>query len=143
MKYSKATNYALHAMLFFVAAPAGKTIGMQPLAEMLSVSPTYLSKILTKLVKAGIVASTPGVSGGYRLLGRREELSFLSVIHAIEGTASLFHCDLEHVNDGCLIQGTMAEAEHNMESYLQEKKLIDLVDKLDQHRFAKLATTFS
>lgn len=142
MKYSKATNYALHAMLFFVAAPVGKTIGMQPLAEMLGVSPTYLSKILTKLVKAGIVVSTPGVSGGYRLLGRREELSFLSVIHAIEGTASLFHCELEHANDGCLIQGTMVEAEQNMELYLREKKLVDLAKKLDQERFEKLAITF-
>jgi Rrf2 family protein len=128
-------------MLYFVMAPAGKTIGVQPLAGTLRVSPTYLSKILTKLVKAGIVESTPGVSGGYTLLGSKEDVSFLKVIHAIEGTASLFHCDLGHDNPGCLIQATMAGAEQDMERYLQEKKLVDLVKDIDQkwlERFANV-----
>lgn len=142
MKYSKATNYALHAMLYFVTAPAGKTIGVQPLATRLNVSPTYLSKILTKLVKAGIVESTPGVSGGYTLLGPKEDVSFLSVIHAIEGTASLFHCDLDHVNQGCLVQGTMIEAEQTMERHLREKKLIDLTKTLDQEKLAAFENAF-
>ncbi len=31
MKYSQATNYALHTMLFFVALPAGTTIQVQQL----------------------------------------------------------------------------------------------------------------
>jgi len=142
LKYSKATNYALHTMLYFVIAPVGKTIGVQPLAEMLGVSPTYLSKILTKLVKAGIVESTPGVSGGYTLLGQKEDVSFLKVIHAIEGTASLFSCDLEHVSTGCLIQGTMADAERAMERHLQEKKLVDLMKHLDQEKLAAFTNAF-
>jgi len=125
-----------------VTAPAGKTIGVQPLAKMLGISPTYLSKILTKLVKAGIVESTPGVSGGYTLLGRKEDVSFLRVIHAIEGTASLFRCDLEHVSNKCLIQGTMADAERAMEQHLQEKKLVDLMKNLDQERLAALTNAF-
>ncbi len=137
MKYSKATNYALHVMLYYVMAPRGKVIGVQPLAEMLKVSPTYLSKILTKLVKAGILESTPGVSGGYSLLEQKEEVSFLQVIHAIEGTASLFHCDLGHVDPRCLIQGTMADAELAMEQYLQEKKLVDLIKDFDQKGMAE------
>lgn len=142
MKYSKATNYALHTMLYFVTAPAGKTIGVQPLAKMLRISPTYLSKILTRLVKAGLVESTPGVSGGYRLLGQKEDVSFLNVIHAIEGTASLFHCDLTHASSECLIQETMADAERAMEQYLQQKKLVDLTKKFDQESLATFTKAF-
>src|SRR5205807_8978637 len=104
MKYSQATNYALHTMLYFVALPLGKTIGVQRLAELQELSPTYLSKILTKLVKAGMIESTPGVHGGYRLTRNREELSFLDVISAIEGIASLFHCGDSEDHQGCLIQ---------------------------------------
>ncbi|GCF11658.1 RrF2 family transcriptional regulator [Dictyobacter arantiisoli] len=132
MKYSKATNYALHTMLYFMMAPAGKTIGVQPLAELQEISPTYLSKILTKLVKAGMIESTPGVNGGYTLLVPKEDVSFLRVIQAIEGNASLLHCDLGHVSAGCLIQETMAAAEQSMEQYLQEKKLVDLLQNFDQ-----------
>lgn len=129
MKYSQATNYALHTMLFFVALPAGKTIGVQQLAEFQELSPTYLSKILTRLVKAGLIESTPGVHGGYRLARNKADLSFLDVIHAIEGTASLFHCGVGSHHDECLIQAVMMDAEQQMEDYLKERKLVELVEK--------------
>jgi Rrf2 family protein len=129
MKYSQATNYALHTMMFFVALPPGKTIGVQRLAALQKLSPTYLSKILTRLVKAGMIESTPGVNGGYKLMSKRADLSFLDVIHAIEGTASLFHCDDGHDRHGCLIQEVMTSAEQRMEDYLKEYKFVDLVEK--------------
>ena len=44
MKYSKATNYALHTMLFLAMDTPNKLVGVQELAEKQKVSPTYLSK---------------------------------------------------------------------------------------------------
>lgn len=131
MKYSHATNYALHTMLHLVALPAGTTIGVQQLAEHQKLSPTYLSKILTRLVKAGLIESTPGMNGGYRLGRNREDISFLEVIEAIEGTASLFQCEVDH-NENCLIQGVMRDAERHMEDYLRERKLVDIVEQFRQ-----------
>ena len=125
MKFSKATNYALHTMLFLVAATPDKHIGVQQLAEQQSVSPTYLSKILTKLVKAGMIESASGANGGYRLKRKWEDISFLDIIHAIEGTASLFDCDFDHGSD-CKIQEVMIAAESEMEAYLKRQKLSDL-----------------
>ena len=130
MKYSQATNYALHTMLYLVALPQGTTIGVQPLAELQELSPTYLSKILAKLVKAGLIESTPGVNGGYRLMRKPAELSFLEVIQAIEGTASLFHCETGRAHSGCLIQGVMDRAAGQLEAYLRERKLVELVGQL-------------
>ncbi|MFE5318836.1 Rrf2 family transcriptional regulator [Paenibacillus sp. NPDC056579] len=129
MKFSKATNYALHTMLFLAAATPNKLIGVQQLAERQGVSPTYLSKILTKLVKAGMIESTSGANGGYRLKRNWEEISFLDIIHAIEGTASLFDCDLNHGPD-CLIQKAMVSAEEKMEEYLREQKMSELAKKV-------------
>ncbi|CQR57204.1 Rrf2 family transcriptional regulator [Paenibacillus sonchi] len=129
MKYSKATNYALHTMLYLVAAAPNKPIGVQQLAERQGVSPTYLSKILTKLVKADLIESASGANGGYRLKRRQEEISFLDIIHAIEGTASLFDCTLNH-SSKCPIQQEMVEAERQMEQYLQNKKMSELAEKI-------------
>lgn len=129
MKYSQATNYALHTMLYFVALPPGKTIGVQQLAALQTLSPTYLSKILTKLVKAGLIESTPGVHGGYKLAKRKEDLSFLDVINAIEGTASMFHCGAGLQHDSCLIQHVMMDAERRLEAYLQDRKLIEFAEE--------------
>lgn len=125
MKFSKATNYALHTMVYLVKNEYDKPIGVQQIAGNFSVSPTYLSKILTKLVKAGLIESASGANGGYRLKRKREEISFLEVIHAIEGVNSLFSCCLSN-NDQCAIQKVMIEAEGQMEQYLKEKKLIEV-----------------
>lgn len=76
MKYSKATNYALHTMVFLTLAPKGKAIGVEPLAKMQELSPTYLSKILTKLVKAGLIESTPGAKGVIPLSNERKTFRF-------------------------------------------------------------------
>ncbi|MEK5238770.1 RrF2 family transcriptional regulator [Paenibacillus sp. FSL L8-0470] len=129
MKYSKATNYALHTMLFLVVAASDKPVGVQQLAERQEVSPTYLSKILTKLVKAGLIESASGANGGYRLKRKKEDISFLDIIHAIEGTASLFDCTLNHPSE-CLIQQEMVEAERRMEDYLRNKKISELAAQI-------------
>lgn len=129
MKFSKATDYALHTMLMLAVDETGKPVGVQQLADKQGVSPTYLSKILTKLAKAGMVESASGAGGGYRLTRRKEDVSFLDIIHAIEGTSSLFDCGLEH-GEECLIQKVMMEAESRMEQQLKQTKLIDLVKEM-------------
>ena len=128
MKYSKATNYALHTMFYLVAASPNKPVGVQQLAERQEVSPTYLSKILTKLVKAGMIESASGANGGYKLKRNLEDISFLDVIHAIEGTSSLFDCGLDHGSE-CLIQKEMMVAEEKMEEHLRNQKLSELAKK--------------
>lgn len=125
MKYSQATDYALHAMLYMLTSASDKPVGVQLLAEKLGVSQTYLSKMMTKLVKAGLIQSAPGANGGYRLRRKSEEISFLDIIHAIEGTASLFECSLDHGSE-CLIQQVVIDAERQMEQYLENKKIADL-----------------
>jgi Rrf2 family protein len=140
VKYSQATNYALHTMLHFVALPPGQTIGVQQLAELQELSPTYLSKILAKLVKAGLIESSPGVNGGYRLMRNQADVTFLEVIQAIEGTASWFHCDAGLEHSGCLIQKVMTAAECQMEAYLRERKLVELVGLLGHRNDAPTLT---
>ncbi|WP_088835320.1 RrF2 family transcriptional regulator [Paenibacillus tyrfis] len=129
MKFSQATDYALHAMLYLVTETPDKPVSVQLLAEKLGVSQTYLSKMLTKLVKAGLIHSVSGANGGYRLKRNQEDISFLDVIHAIEGTASLFECSFNHGSE-CLIQQVVIDAERQMEQFLKNKKISELVKQL-------------
>lgn len=125
MKYSNATNYALHTMVHIMRQSDGEPIGVQELAAMQKLSPTYLSKILTKLTKSGLIESTPGVKGGYKISRSQKEISFLDVIKAIEGDTNLFDCSIHH--EGCLIENVMRQAEDNMKQELENKLLIDIV----------------
>ncbi|AEA16434.1 MULTISPECIES: Rrf2 family transcriptional regulator [Bacillus] len=129
MKYSKATNYALHTMLFLAKATPNKLVSVHQLAEMQNVSPTYLSKILTKLTKEGMIHSSSGPKGGYSLSKNWEDISFLDIIHAIEGKTSLFDCCL-HDKPGCLINEAMLAAEEKMEEELRNQKIVDLAKKI-------------
>lgn len=126
MKYSKATNYALHTMLYLAMCNSTKPVGVQMLAEQQDVSPTYLSKILTKLVKEGMVTSVSGANGGYSLSQGWETISFLDIIHAIEGKSSLFDCDFKHGHD-CPIQKVMYRSQEKMEQELRKQTIADLV----------------
>lgn len=128
MKYSKATNYALHTMLFLAKETPNKPVGVQQLAEMQNVSPTYLSKILTKLVKEGMINSVSGANGGYTLSHNWEDISFLDIIHAIEGKSSLFDCCLYN-DPKCVIKEVMLSAEEKLENELRNRKISDLVKK--------------
>lgn len=129
MKYSKATNYALHTMIHLLRVPADEMTGVQKLAELQKLSPTYLSKILTKLTKSGLVHSTPGANGGYQVTQPKDAISFLDVILAIEGEHHLFTCSFHH-NEGCQIEKVMLNAEKNMKNELANKRLIEIATQI-------------
>lgn len=63
-------------MLYLVNVTPEKHVGVQQLATHQDVSTTYLSKILTKLAKAGMVESVSGANGGYKLKPNWEDISF-------------------------------------------------------------------
>jgi Rrf2 family protein len=128
MKYTKATNYALHIMAFIVKQDGSENLSLQPLANHMSMSPTYLSKILTQLVKADLIQSAPGMNGGYSLRKPKEEISFFDVIQAIEGSGALFNCEMSD-QGACKLEKVMREAENHMVTYLKEKKLYKVVSE--------------
>ncbi len=125
MKYTKATNYALHTILYMIDQNQGEKFSVHVLAKQFQVSVTYLCKILTQLVKAGLVESVSGASGGYTLRKSAETISFMDIIQAIEGNGLLFECGIQQ-EKGCPIQKVMNDAEIIMEQYLHEKKLFEL-----------------
>ncbi|WDF82753.1 Rrf2 family transcriptional regulator [Lacticaseibacillus pabuli] len=125
MKFTQATNMGLHVMAH-LAQPeqlAGNT-GIKQLAARFNVSPTYLSKILTRLAKANLVTSVPGAKGGYHIAGQPEQISFADVIRALEGETS--YQDGLDVGPGCEIMATMQRAEQQMWQYLATQRITDV-----------------
>ena len=138
MQFSIGVEYALHCLLFMVDIPSGKSVAIKDLATYQGVSETYLSKVYTKLRKAGVVKSIPGVNGGYELARSPDNITFWDVIEAVEGAAPMFQCvkirqkelllDKENLPDAytkcpCLIKIVMLEAENQMREYLNNKTL--------------------
>ncbi|WP_436938956.1 RrF2 family transcriptional regulator [Staphylococcus xylosus] len=128
MKCSKATDYALHALLYMIKSDGESSrIPVQDLATALKVSTTYLSKILTRLVKVGIISASSGAKGGYQLKTGWEDVSIYEVITTIDGKQSLLEDSFNHAKE-CLIKQIMDEAEHSLITNLEGKTLKDLAN---------------
>jgi len=156
MQYSVMVEYALHSLVYLIDIPEEESIGIKDLSEFQGLSETYLSKVFGKLSKAGIVSSTPGVKGGYKLAKSPEEISFWDVIEAVEGVKPIFQCknvlkdNLMHLdkkcssctsaNSSCTINLTMLEAEEYMREFLRNKTLAWLNDELNHVLPEKLRT---
>ncbi|AJS58533.1 Rrf2 family transcriptional regulator [Paenibacillus sp. IHBB 10380] len=156
MQYSVMVEYALHSLVYLIDVPEEESIGIKDLSEFQGLSETYLSKVFGKLSKSGIVSSTPGVKGGYKLAKSPEEISFWDVIEAVEGVKPIFQCknvlknnlmylDKEcssctSANSSCMINLTMLEAEEYMREFLRNRTLAWLNDELNHVLPEKLRT---
>ncbi len=87
MKISAKTEYACLAVLELASRyGAGEPIRVREIAARHRVSSQFLVQILLQLKGAGLVDSTRGAAGGYRLLRPPEQLSVGEVIEVIEGS---------------------------------------------------------
>lgn len=136
MKFSKGTGYALHTMIYLALTDEKENISLQELAEHRNIPPSYLSKMLTKLAKAGLVQSYSGAQGGFQLGKNPKDISFLDIIHVIEGDLPLFQgCDKDNGVE-CLVENIMKNAENKMDNYLASTTLQDVVHKIGEHGVA-------
>ncbi len=67
-------------------------VSLKAIAEAESLPLAYLERIVALLKKAGLVESTRGAHGGYRLARDPEALSMDEVILALEGTIAPMEC---------------------------------------------------
>ncbi|MGN6124366.1 MAG: RrF2 family transcriptional regulator [Sphingomonas oligoaromativorans] len=86
-------EYALHCLLFLVDNDEEQPLASaRDLAELQGVPADFVAKLFTKLQKAGIVAATEGVRGGFRLARAPATISVLDIVEAIDGQKPLFEC---------------------------------------------------
>ncbi len=92
MRISEGVEWAAHCCVLLAVVPDGATLPAAKLAEYHGIGTPYLAKSLQALTRSGIVHSTPGRHGGYRLARSAEEISLLDIVEAIEGTEPAFRC---------------------------------------------------
>ncbi|MEZ6071800.1 MAG: Rrf2 family transcriptional regulator [Pirellulales bacterium] len=89
MKLSRTVGYALQAMVQLAATEDDGPVSCRRLAEAGGMPERFLLQILRSLVTNGLLESTRGVEGGYRLARNAEDISVLDILEAIDGPLSL------------------------------------------------------
>ncbi|MBK9511592.1 MAG: Rrf2 family transcriptional regulator [Cytophagaceae bacterium] len=92
---SKTCGYAIRGMvLLSLEQNRDKKIGIQEIAEELSVPQHFMGKILQDLAKRGLIGSIKGPHGGFYCNNRTPELQLIEVIEAVDGLGILKKCFL-------------------------------------------------
>jgi len=92
MNVGRRVEYALRALCYLAAQPPDRIVPRTEIETLQAIPVHFLSKILRRLVEAGILESTPGAHGGFRLAREPSSVSFRIVMEAVEGRLSLTEC---------------------------------------------------
>ncbi|MGG4446532.1 Rrf2 family transcriptional regulator [Brevibacillus sp. HB1.2] len=138
MNMKSGVEQAVYALLVLTRLPRQAMLSGEALSQQLHVSPTYLQKLMRRLVQAGIVLSVPGAKGGFRLQASPEDITIYDVFMAIEGVKSLYRSTgiLEGMlqlneNSTCLLSDVMDEAEDAWQTVLKRQTIASLHRELN------------
>ena len=94
MLLTRGCQYGIQALLYLHAEGAGAYVSVRRIADAHGLSPSFLSKITSRLVGARLLDSLKGPGGGIRLGRSAEDITLLDVVEAIDGLESLSECVL-------------------------------------------------
>ncbi len=114
---SKTAEHALRAMIFLARQDQDQLTSAEAIAKGVGAPQNYLGKTLGSLVSHGIVSSSPGRNGGFRLAMPADELTIARVVDAVDPPAA---------QRTCLMGGRLCTEDEPCEAHLRWKVVLDL-----------------
>jgi Rrf2 family protein len=85
MKLTRATNYALHALVHLARSDPRHPVASHVIAQTDGIPERFILKVLKPLVSARILYSVKGPNGGFLLARPPQRINLLEVVEAVEG----------------------------------------------------------
>ena len=132
MNVTSKGRYALRVMLDLAQHRADGFVSLKTVAERQGISMKYLEAIVGSLKKAGLVDSSRGKEGGYRLDRPAEDYDVYEILHCLEDNLAPVSC----IRDGsvqcdnaahCLTLSMWQELDGLIAAYLRGVTLRDLL----------------
>lgn len=133
---SQTTEYALRAIVCLARSRPEIRWTVHDLARATDVPEGYLSKVMQRLARAGIVRSRRGRCGGFALAATPEALSVLTVIEAVDPWPRIHHCPLglpEHHDRLCILHRRLDEEMRRVQSAFATTTFADLLADTGPH----------
>ena len=132
MNITSKGRYALRVMLDLAQHPDDGFVSLKVAAERQDISLKYLEMIISYLRKGGLVESTRGKEGGYRLAKEPEEYTILEILNCIEDNLAPVSCiqsgEVQCAKaDACLTIPMWKELDDITNRYLASVSLKDLM----------------
>ena len=132
MIHSAATKYAIRAVCHIGHLSPGSKAQVKEISEALDIPQAFLSKILQDLARKGILSSTKGPGGGFRLNCSPEECSLYSLVEAVEGPMPEGECllglSLCAEETKCPLHDTWKDIQDAFRQTMESTSVKDVVD---------------
>jgi len=127
---TQTSEHAIRALLFLAQRQEGGCVPAERIAQALGAPANYLAKTLNALAKQGIVTSTRGPAGGFRLSTPPAQVTLATVVDTFSDVRPRATCLLgDRPCDGrhpCRAHGTWSRVCAEMRAPLSETTLADL-----------------
>jgi Rrf2 family protein len=139
MHLNEGVEWATHCAVVLAMLPGDVALPAVRLAEYHGVPAPYLAKSLQAMTRAGIVESTTGRFGGYRLGRPASQITLLDIVQAVDGEGTLFRCTeirrrgpsrvaARAYSPTCAIAAVMWRAEQVWRRELQATTIADIAE---------------
>lgn len=134
MLITRASEYAIMSLI--VLSKASAPMDSDTLSRELSISKSFLAKILQSLAKNEILNSFKGVNGGFVLAKNPKDITMLEVMSSVEGKApavfdcspSIQSCPSERA-EACTIWPFLNRLQGKIDTFLAALTLADILDE--------------
>lgn len=130
IRVSKLTDYAM-VILAFVGQEPTRRYQAREIADGTSLAQPTVSKLLKQLAKSGILISTRGAQGGYKLSKAPSEISIAYIIESLEGPLAMMECIVGEDNcalaTSCKIHSPWQKINNLIKDTLEQYTLDNLV----------------
>ncbi len=133
MLITRASEYAILSLILL--SKAKEPMDSETLSRELTISKSFLAKILQSLAKANILKSYKGSKGGFTLQRDAKEISMLDVMSIVEGKApAVFECSPSEKDcpsnkaNICTIWPFLNKLQGKIDFFLAELTLADIIE---------------
>ena len=133
MHLSTKGRYAVMAMTDLAGRQADRAVTLADIAARQEISLSYLEQLFARLRRRGLVKSTRGPGGGYRLAKAAAETRILDIVLAVDEPLHATRCG-GHAKLGCMSKGERclthdlwAEMGAQVQNYLASISLADVL----------------
>ncbi len=140
MRLTTKGRYAVTAMLDLAVHNSHGPIALADISARQGISLSYLEQLFAKLRKTGLVCSTRGPGGGYRLNKAPAEIVVADVIAAVDETVDATRCGGSKNCQGesrCLTHDLWEDLSAQIRDFLSSVSLGDLIDRASIREVAK------
>ena len=140
MRLTTKGRYAVTAMLDLALHDECGPVILADIAERQGISLSYLEQLFAQLRKRGLVKSTRGPGGGYRLGRGGKEIAVADVVTAVDESVDATRCGGKENCQGeerCLTHDLWQDLSQQIHEFLSDIDLSELVERRRVREVAK------